>query len=421
MNTGDKQKVKAGPTMFLMISLGLNLALALTAVKLRPHPALAPIAHQPILPVTDAAARQPSADLYAPAKIVTNRFRWQMLESTNYAQYAANLRGIGCPEKTVQAIVLAEIGRHHARLSRQVQTNLPFWTGGRKRRAALKAQADKQVVQAREEAALIRQLFGFEYDGDSLHTKHFDEQAVMRFMIGPTSEATFREIANTIAKYKTLKDELDRRTGNILTEADKAEVRKLAAAEQRELQALLTPAEWEEWRARSGAFQLVDLLGNSDLFEVAGLSAFEARHISLARSGDGLGPKFFDWDFPESDAEREQRDAQFTLAAAQILGTSRFTEFQRAQDKRFVELFTLARKDNLPRQSVDRVYEIRQLAVEEVQRIRSDTSLNEAERKRLFSEMQAQLQPAVSATLGAEAFRDYLRGGGVWITNLTKL
>jgi hypothetical protein len=36
-------------------------------------------------------------------------FTWQELETDNYKEYIAKLRGIGCPEKTIQDILLADI------------------------------------------------------------------------------------------------------------------------------------------------------------------------------------------------------------------------------------------------------------------------------------------------------------------------
>src|SRR5690349_13940800 len=36
-------------------------------------------------------------------------FDWRQMESEDYQQYLANLRAIGCPEKTVRDIILADV------------------------------------------------------------------------------------------------------------------------------------------------------------------------------------------------------------------------------------------------------------------------------------------------------------------------
>src|SRR4051812_6690691 len=38
-------------------------------------------------------------------------FDWSKIESEDFGQYMANLRAIGCPEETVQSLVLSEINQ----------------------------------------------------------------------------------------------------------------------------------------------------------------------------------------------------------------------------------------------------------------------------------------------------------------------
>jgi len=408
--------------VILAISLGLNMTLPFAAVMLRQKSAATTVPHSVNVAVVTEVTQQPSADLPAVVNYITNRFRWQMLASTNCEQYVANLRGIGCPEKTVRAIVLAGVDRQYEIIKRQAQTNLPFWIGGRKLHAAQAAQQTRRTALEKEEAALIRQALGIEYFGVSLFKDKIEEQAIARFVFGPMPDETFQRLANVADKYEAIKRDFETRTGNLLTEENKTEAKKLIGAEQQEFKALLTPGEWEEFLARSGAMQEVDLLGSAaKVFEVAGLSAYEARRLALAREDNSLSFDLFGWKLDESDAERELRDSEFMNAAAQILGEKRFAEFQRAQDSDFVQLFNLARDNQLPRESAVKVYEMRQLAGQEVERIRHDDSLDDSAREQSFAGMQALLQQAVSQTLGASAYRDYLQRGGNWITNVTKL
>ncbi len=54
----------------------------------------------------ERAAAAESAARPAPSVVETNAFNWSQLESTDYRQYIANLRAIGCPEVT-------HPGHHH--------------------------------------------------------------------------------------------------------------------------------------------------------------------------------------------------------------------------------------------------------------------------------------------------------------------
>ncbi len=51
----------------------------------------------------------------AEVSVATNRFRWDKVESTDYFQYIANLRTVGCPDETVRDIVLADVRKLYAR------------------------------------------------------------------------------------------------------------------------------------------------------------------------------------------------------------------------------------------------------------------------------------------------------------------
>src|SRR4026207_1818322 len=98
----------------LAFSLILNLALAMVAGRHWQRPSR-------VLPETVATSPNtkvwaeplPAASLIEPAPI-TNRFHWRMIESTNYEEFVRNLRAVGCPEKTVRDIMVAEVRKTYA-------------------------------------------------------------------------------------------------------------------------------------------------------------------------------------------------------------------------------------------------------------------------------------------------------------------
>src|SRR5437879_3228181 len=96
----------------LIISVALNLVLGLAAWHLsrKPLPQNKLVAASQRVTVVSSAgsgiAIQPATNTVA---VITNRFRWRQLESEDYAQYVANLRKVGCPEKTIRDIVVADL------------------------------------------------------------------------------------------------------------------------------------------------------------------------------------------------------------------------------------------------------------------------------------------------------------------------
>ena len=107
------------PRLFLLLSLALNAALLAGVVALACLPRADETAPSRVRVVLKRILRAaPPAPAPAPAPtpsiaVVTNApppaFHWSQLESEDYAQYLANLRGIGCPEETARDILRADV------------------------------------------------------------------------------------------------------------------------------------------------------------------------------------------------------------------------------------------------------------------------------------------------------------------------
>ncbi len=406
-------------TRGLVLSIVLNFALACAAVKLFSKSAAppAPRANRVVVlhETQSVAASNPPASL----AWITNHFHWRQVESTNYEDYVSNLRAIGCPDKTLCDIVVADVDRHYAARRRGVRTERPFWMGGRNLKVTERAEAAQLHALNNEQAALLQRLLGSEWPGwqGTMRMDDFEEQALARYVLGPMEEEKFWRALQIGQKYEALKKALDQRTGGILTDADETEARELSAGVRRELQTLLTPAQWEEMVARTDSMDFL----NDDTLELVDLSPAEARKIALAKFGNGTAFEFFGNSRDETQDEKELRERQFTNSVAQLLGEERFTEFERAQDYEFRRLSALAQASSLPKETAIQVYDIRRLAAEEVRQLRADTALDEAARRQKFEQMQGEIQRAVTGALGATVYQEYLKREGTWLTNVTKL
>src|SRR5215470_5966126 len=51
-----------------------------------------------------------------------SEFSWRILQASNYKQYIVNLRAVGCPELTIQDIIVAAVNRQYA--AREAALNL---------------------------------------------------------------------------------------------------------------------------------------------------------------------------------------------------------------------------------------------------------------------------------------------------------
>ena len=102
--------IQLGMRTIIVASLGLNAVLlgALAFVSVRqPGPSKNPMeTAPPPEPVQIVPKRErPTPKSTAIANLAS--FRWSQLESSDYHQYMANLRGIGCPEETIRDLIIA--------------------------------------------------------------------------------------------------------------------------------------------------------------------------------------------------------------------------------------------------------------------------------------------------------------------------
>ena len=93
-------------------------------------------------------------------------FGWQQVEATDYRQYIANLRAIGCPEETIQDIVVADVNQLYgsrAKALRAASTNrYEYWKPRSSGLGSLlhEEMTEKMQELASEKEALLTQLLG---------------------------------------------------------------------------------------------------------------------------------------------------------------------------------------------------------------------------------------------------------------------
>jgi hypothetical protein len=108
-------------------SVGLNVALAFVFVLFvarsrQSSTAVSPRAQlTPAPPIKEDVAPAPETVSATPEK---ESFRWTQLESEDYRKYVSNLRSIGCPERTLRAIITAELDEVCAKRAAELKLKL---------------------------------------------------------------------------------------------------------------------------------------------------------------------------------------------------------------------------------------------------------------------------------------------------------
>jgi len=402
----------------LILSLGLNAALAIAAAWSwrQPTPGDAAFSEQTIRPLATAIV---VTNLPPETTFVTNRFHWRQLESTNHDELAANLRVVGCPERTIRDIVIGDVWQVYGAREKRGDMDRPFWLNGM-RRAELDRQEEAELRALKTDlAATLRRLFGITWTPELKRDIFEDEQAICRLLLGDVSEDQFGHAAGLIMLAVDGKDDVRWNCRGVYLDEDYAEVRRRRGEIERELRGVLSPAQFEEFSARAGMFEtmfagevLQDLKTTPDEMRQMGLAMTQVRP---------LGWKFMDLDDAESQEQKDAAKEDLEARMLKILGEARFGEFQRLQDGNYRQIRSFAEQKQLPNETASKLYEIRKLAQDEVRRVREDQALDPDARSQRLATVTTDIAKEVGALLGSKVFADYLRHNGHWVTNVNRL
>lgn len=261
------------------------------------------------------------------------------------------------------------------------------------------AAREDQLAARRELSEALRAAFG---DDAGLFTSAI-EAASLAFLPAGKRDALRRIVADydeMMAKFSA---------GGIQLPSDRERLRLLREERERDIAALLTPAEREAYemrmsptaatvRARYGE----GLATEEDFRAVYALQkAFDEKFPADFAAGGRVTPEVM----------RQRADAQRQLADGirTALGDEKFAALRRATDSDLRNVDSLASRLNLPAGTTDRVAAARDTLAAESQRINADTALTPAQRRAQIQALGAQAKAGLAQTLGQEAADAYAR------------
>jgi hypothetical protein len=116
--------------LLILVSVALNILLAVYLIRQNAVRLPVTAKHLASHFVTNRAVRLPPKPVPVPIRVsVDEPFNWAQIETTDYRQYIASLRAIGCPELTVREMVVAEVNDYFSqRITTLVNTvTWQFW------------------------------------------------------------------------------------------------------------------------------------------------------------------------------------------------------------------------------------------------------------------------------------------------------
>lgn len=402
------------------LSLGLNVVLAVAVMGVwwsrkqreRAEPPSRAVEATQLSASTPTRRPETLPATYLPAR---NAFHWSQIESDDYRQYIANLRGVGCPERLIRDLVVADLHQVYERRRQSVgAASLPPWADQDARTAA-EVQAQRQLEAVDEEhRAVLRELLGFAWNREAIELWNNEEIAWL--LLGFLTDDQAIQVAGLVEPLQNSARRLRDRVEGILLAEDCAALEQLGAQFRTDVAGLLTPQQAEEFYLRLQALGLA-ISGKGLHFELAGLTGLEGREIvrlSLAH-GDFIREELLGLE--PSEAERQESRLNLDHAVANVLGPQRYAVYARAQDERFREAYEFTRERQLPEDAAVKAWEIRRVAEEEAASLRTTPAagVNPADLAAQLQALQESAAAALTSVLGAEHASQYLEQHGEWL------
>jgi hypothetical protein len=408
-----------------IVTASLSLNALLAAAILRPQAGAPPAdATEVVTVTTPPAAATASTPLPTPAAAsataATPAFHWREVESEDYREYIARLRELGCPEKVIRDIIIAEVDKLYAprfAALRPPRTEpKKYWerSYGWSGTAATKEQQEQTRLLQKEKTELLRVLLGKDY---LLQMQAESGQPDWRTrFFGPLSAEKLERANELWEKFNDARQALYRLADGHIDQETQKEVRQLTKRFNEQLGTVLTPEEVENFNLRTSdltqnlrhELQYFDV--NEEEFRAVfrykqGGQDLEAERPSAR---DGVQPTAEDW---KKYREQEKQNEE-ALAAA--LGTERLKEFKLQQDYSSRALFEMG----VSRDAVLKVADLKQTAEAAASKLRNNKSLTDEQRNEALAAIRAETEKELAGLVGQRQANYYRSSGGYWIRNL---
>ena len=378
-------------------SLGLNLALAIACVVA--------VHRRPGARGGDDFAATMSGVVKTNVVIRRQFFSWAEVESSDYPNYIANLRDIGCPEQTIRDIIIADVNGLYARkLASEVVTPEQQWWRSSPDPAIVRAAVEKARVLNEERRALLTRLLGPSWESGDLaslprpsHPGIVLDGPVLGTMPVDTKQAVQDISAHAQDRLQAYL-EAQRARGK---SPDPLELAKLRQQTREELTRTLAPLQLEEYLLRysQDANDLRAELGQLKYFDATPdefrtmFRATDAIDQQLQLLGAGNDPNTV----AQRNALQQQRESAIKLA----LGSERYDQYALLQDPAYRDAFAAAQKAGDP-SAAQTLYQINLATAEHQAAIRANTNLTAEQRAIELKRAELEQLKANAQALGQE-------------------
>jgi hypothetical protein len=355
-----------------------------------------------------AAAPETPAPVAPTVVYKTNDFHWSQLESTDYREYIANLRAVGCPEVTIKDIILTDVMRLYAQRRGQYYHNgrpFKYWETNDKRKLKQTQIEERERQLAaidKELPAVLRELLGINYEREL--NKYFVDADEDDNRLGFLSEDKRGQVLSLREQFEGKREGILYNVQNGKPSPDEIEqLRQIDQLQDEALSQVLSPQEKEQYELSTSpaADQLRQQLIGFNPTE----DEFRALYAKQKAIDDAY--EFEDTNDPTVLAAKTADEAEMMKEFKGNLAGDRVAQFDHSQDPDYQNLTLLSQRYDLPADAADTLVQMRQAVEEERQKLLSNKDIPPERLEAALQAMQTETEKAARETLGDKAFAQF--------------
>lgn len=345
------------------------------------------------------------------------------LQAGDLERLRDELRAAGVEEDLVRSIVGARLWKHyearHKALQPKPDPNRPWWKNDEDWQWGGLGQTKEQREQARalreEQKAEMERLLG----KDPNATEANPWLARQYAFVAPEKR---EELQRLEQDYNELANELRRESRGFTLPSDQEKMKFLEEEKRRDLASVLTPEEMEAYELRQSrtAQNLRWRMTQMDATEEEFRAIFEVQKDFDERFNEydqyGMRTRTMtqdDWK-ARNEAEKAMKEQ---LKAT--LGQERYAAYLRSQDHDFQQLRNATKRFELPPDTPNKIYALRDEVPQAAAKIADDAALSGEQKKEALKKLVEETRERVRGTLGAEAADAYFKNNGMpWLNQM---
>ena len=327
------------------------------------------------------------------------------------------LRAAGLPEQTVRSIVGSAVwARYRERmkaLQPQPDPDKPWWKQDNNdyySRTNREQRAEIRRLQREANEESLRLL-----GPDKTNTGWSWQDTRYNFV----SEEKRKDLMEVEQDYQDLIQEVQQDMQGFALPSDAEKIRFLMDEKKRDLAAVLTPQELEDYELRMSRtaqqlrWKMTKFDGTEDEYrKIFTLQKAFDDTQDLDACGNPMNRGATDWKKRQEDENKLKE--QFKA----VLGPERYTDYLRSQNYEYQQLQSAAKRLDLPPETARQVYDLRNTVATESNRIIDQLDLGVDQKKQALAALAKTTRDQIRARLGDEAAEVYMKNSTHWLTNV---